>query len=121
MKILTLVFFATLPLLSYAQDLPVYPALSAKNGAELFSMARISKFRVLVFPHWGVYSIPQGREESGHLPLIGPLKQVDRQVLGNALYVLEQNGQLVCDRPEFQKCTLENRYTLPPVPVKVAA
>ena len=70
MKILTLVFFATLPLFSYAQDLPVYPALSAKTGAELFSMARITKFRVLVFPHWGVYSVPQGREESAKAVMI---------------------------------------------------
>lgn len=65
--------------------------------------------------------IPHGREESGHLPLIGPLKLVDAHELGNALYVLEQNGQLVCDRPEFQKCTLENRYMLPPGPMQAAA
>lgn len=64
MKALILLFFVVQPLLSFAQDLPEYPHVDAKTGARLFSMTRVNKFRVLLFPHWGAYSTPQGREDT---------------------------------------------------------
>ena len=57
--ILLLIFFTHT---AKALDLPLFPDSETKAASAPFRKSQVAHFRVLVFPHVGLYSIPQGRE-----------------------------------------------------------
>ena len=53
-----------------ARVLPVFKSHPVKETLFLSSPTQVKNFRVLVFPHFGPYSVPEGRESSANQVLI---------------------------------------------------